>query len=396
MKKLIAYDLGTGGIKASLFDENGESLADAFIAYPTFYPHDKWCEQRPMDWWQGVCDSTQMLLQKMGVHPKEIAAAALSGHSIVTAPLDKAGNLLQEQVPIWCDMRPDENETKEFFSNLPYDKWYLTTGNGDPPECYSILKMMWMKKHMPDVYAKTDVVLGSKDFINYMLTGKKYTDPSYASGFGVFNLLKWDYEDAFFKAAGIDRRKFPDIIPSDAVVGTVTAETAARTGLPAGIPVLRAAGWTTPAWRWARAAWEKEKRTPPSVPPAGSPSLPKSPSWTPLPCPLCSPTAQKGYYTSAVSIFSAGNSFRWMRDVSDERCAGRGKVRPHEPNGGLRSSRQQRRAVQPHPGGRQRAGKKPQPPRWIHGAHPWAPRGKTLSAPPWRASPCPCGARWIF
>ncbi|MEI6101473.1 MAG: FGGY family carbohydrate kinase, partial [Eubacteriales bacterium] len=123
MAKIIAYDLGTGGIKASLFDESGECLSDAFIPYPTFYPNDKWCEQRPMDWWQGVCDSTRMLLSQSGIPATEIACTALSGHSIVTAPLDKGGHLLLEQVPIWCDMRPDD-EPGEFFSSIPYDDWY--------------------------------------------------------------------------------------------------------------------------------------------------------------------------------------------------------------------------------------------------------------------------------
>ena len=60
------------------------------------------------------------------------------------------------------------------------------------------------------------------------------TDPSYASGFGVFNLKAWDYEDRFFDAAGVSRDIFPEIIPSDAVVGTVTAEAARQTGLAEG------------------------------------------------------------------------------------------------------------------------------------------------------------------
>ncbi len=313
MAKIIAYDLGTGGIKASLFDENGESLSDAFIPYPTFYPHDKWCEQRPMDWWRGVCDSTQMLLQKTGANPQEIAAAALSGHSIVTAPLDAQGNLLLDQVPIWCDMRPD-TQADEFFTDLSYDGWYSTTGNGDPPECYSILKMMWMKQNQPDIYAKTDVVLGSKDFVNYMFTGNKCTDPSYASGFGVFNLLKWEYEDAFFKAAGVDRSKFPDIIPSDAQMGVVTPEASRQTGLPAGIPV--ACGGVDNTCMALGALGMGEGRAYTSL---GSSSWIAVTSQKPIldtaTHPFVFAHAQKGYYTSAVSIFSAGNSFRWLRDI---------------------------------------------------------------------------------
>jgi xylulokinase len=61
MRNLIAYDLGTGGIKASLFNGKGDSLSDVFIQYETFFPADKFFEQRPMDWWNGVCEATKLL-----------------------------------------------------------------------------------------------------------------------------------------------------------------------------------------------------------------------------------------------------------------------------------------------------------------------------------------------
>ena len=189
MKKLIAYDLGTGGIKASLFSEDGDSLADVFIQYKTYFPQEHFVEQRPMDWWDHVCAATKKLLVTSGSPASDIACVALSGHSLVAVPLDSRGSLLADQVPIWCDMRAKE-EAVELFSRLDYDSWYMTTGNGDPAECYTVAKLMWMKKHQPVLYRQIHKILGSKDFINYMLTGTICTDPSYASGFGVFNLLK--------------------------------------------------------------------------------------------------------------------------------------------------------------------------------------------------------------
>ena len=139
MRNFIAYDLGTGGIKASLFNENGDSLSDLFIEYETFFPADQFIEQRPMDWWNNVCKATKMLLTKTGVNPNSIACVALSGHSLVAVPLDINGNLLADQVPIWCDMRA-KDQVRPFFEKLSYESWYETTGNGDPAECYTILK----------------------------------------------------------------------------------------------------------------------------------------------------------------------------------------------------------------------------------------------------------------
>lgn len=310
--KLIAYDLGTGGIKASLFDVDGNSLAEVFQQYETYFPADKFTEQKPMDWWNGVCDATKLLLKKSGCKAEEIACAALSGHSLVAVPLDKAGNLLLDQVPIWCDMRATDQVDK-FFKDLSYESWYQTTGNGDPAECYTILKLMWMKEHQPEIFEKTDKILGSKDFVNYKFTGRICTDPSYASGFGVFNLLKWDYEDRFFEASGISKDIFPEIIPSDAIVGTVTTEASKECGLCEGTPVACGAVDNTCMALGARGLEEGVAYTS-----LGSSSWIAVTSQKPIvdikTRPFVFAHAKKGYYTSAVSIFSAGNSFRWVRD----------------------------------------------------------------------------------
>ncbi|GHT84926.1 pentose kinase [Bacteroidia bacterium] len=310
--KIIAFDLGTGGIKASIFDENGNSQAESFISYPTFYPHNQWHEQRPLDWWKGVCQSTSILLGKSGISPAEIACVSLSGHSLVAAPLNKKGELLTEFVPIWSDTRAGDC-TADFFSELDYEDWYKITGNGDPAECYSILKLMWMKKHQPEVFKEVDKIVGSKDYINYKLTGLIATDPSYASGFGVFNLLKWDYEDRFFEAAGIDKSLFPEIFPSDAVIGKVTREAAVATGLAEGTPV--ACGGVDNTCMALGACGIGEGRAYLSL---GSSAWIAVTSTTPVldvkTRPFIFAHAQKGYYTSGVSIFSAGNSFRWIRD----------------------------------------------------------------------------------
>lgn len=312
MKKLIAYDLGTGGIKASLFLEDGTSVSEVFLQYETYFPQEQFAEQRPMDWWMYVGTATHSLLSQSGSAPEEIAGVALSGHSLVAVPIGKDGSLLKDQVPIWYDARAKE-QADTLFTELDYEDWYTTTGNGDPAECYTITKLMWMKKYEPQIYEATDKILGSKDFINYMLTGTICTDPSYASGFGVFNLLAWDYEQRFIEAAGLKPDMFPPIRPSDQIIGYVHAKAARECGLLEGTPVACGAVDNTCMSLGARGLTEGVAYT----------SLGSS-SWiavtSPKPVidivtrPFVFAHAVKGSYTSAVSIFSAGNSFRWVRD----------------------------------------------------------------------------------
>jgi xylulokinase len=312
MEKILAYDLGTGGIKASLFDAQGVSVASSFIQYDTYYPFDKFHEQRPMDWWKGVCESTKILLGKSGVPAKEIQGVAVSGASLVSVPIGVDGSSLLEKVPIWSDTRATDQREK-LFHIIPYKDWYMTTGNGFPAECYSVFKLMWMRVNMPDIFAKTVKVLGTKDFINYLFTGEMYTDYSYASGTGMYELKNARYCDAFINAANIPKEILPQIVSSHTMVGRIRQAAAAATGLVEGTPVL--CGGVDNACMALGAKGIQEGRIYTSL---GSSSWIAITSSQPIldvdRHPFVFAHIIEGMFTSALSIFSAGNSLRWVRD----------------------------------------------------------------------------------
>lgn len=309
----ISYDLGTGGVKASLYDRDLVSLAKSFIEYPTYYPTEFCHEQRPEDWWQGVCKSTQTLLEQTGISSHEIACAALSGHSLVTVPIDSEKNVLLDQVPIWSDSRATA-QASEFFRTVDEESWYMRTGNGFPPPCYSLFKLMWLKEHSPELFSRIDKILGSKDYINFRLTGEVFTDPSYASGFGAYDLLQHELIPAFLDAAGVPSSIFPCIVPSHQIIGKVTAEAAAQCGLAVGTPI--ACGGVDNACMALGAVG--------AVPGKVYVSLGSS-SWIPVNSaqpvldvdrrPYVFAHIQENMYTSAYSIFSGGSSFRWIRET---------------------------------------------------------------------------------
>ena len=99
-KYLIAYDLGTGGSKSALYDDQGQCVAECFQAYPTYYPRSGWHEQRPEDWWRAVVASTRRLLAESGEVRAEIVGCGISGHSLGVVPLDRRGRLLRETTPL--------------------------------------------------------------------------------------------------------------------------------------------------------------------------------------------------------------------------------------------------------------------------------------------------------
>ena len=323
--KVIAHDLGTGGNKASVYDVNGHCLATSFVPYETSYPETGKHEQCPDDWWSAVVQSTRALLRdsrepldrgttsQVVVDPNDIACIVLSGHSLGAVPIDRAGRLLREATPIWSDTRAHQ-QTRAFFEHQDGDEWYLNTGNGFPAECYTVFKVMWYRDNEPDMFSRIWKVLGTKDYINYRLTGEIATDYSYASGSGVYDLRKWEYNGEFIRRSGLDRDLFPDIVPSTASVGCLTPAASHELGLPETVEVI--AGGVDNSCMALGAGNTAEGRVYTSL---------GSSSWIAVSSaerlldararPFVFAHVMPGLFTSAVSIFAAGSAFKWIRNL---------------------------------------------------------------------------------
>ena len=311
-KKIISFDLGTGGNKAYLYDLEGNCLASAFVPYSTQYPQVGWHEQRPEDWWNAVVESTRTLLQTSGVDKADIACLGISGHSLGAVPVDIHGNLLRAETPIWSDVRA-QTETMEFFKTVDPDEWYMATGNGFPAACYTIFKVMWYKKHEPEMWRKVYQILGTKDYINFKLTGKMLTDYSYPSGSGIYDLKGWKYSDTFINASGIPAEVWPEIVPSTQIIGEVLPEFASLMGLGNGVLVV--CGGVDNSCMALGAKNIRDGRVYTSL---GSSAWIAVSSEKPVLDKQYKPYVFAhvipGMFTSAVSIFSAGTSFAWVKD----------------------------------------------------------------------------------
>lgn len=313
MRYAIAYDLGTGGAKASLVSETGEILKDSFIAYSTHFSGDNWQDQQPEDWWNAIVESTHKLLAGLAeAEINSIVSLAISGHSLGVVPIGRDGSLLRKMTPIWSDQRATK-QAEEFFKHVDYEQWYMTTGSGFPAACYSVFKIMWYKQHEPEMFERIDKVIGTKDYCNYMFSGVLATDPSYASGSGVFNLKEWGYDERYIQASGISADVFPEIIPSDGVLGNITPEAAELTGLPLHVKVI--CGGVDNSCMALGAKGNADGRVYTSL---------GSSAWIALVSnepvldfkykPYVFAHLIPGMYASATCIFSAGSSYQWVRN----------------------------------------------------------------------------------
>ena len=312
MRYIIAYDLGTGGAKASLYDEEGNSLGDCFIAYNTYYPQSGYHEQKPQEWWDAIVKSTKLLLEESAIDKNNIECLAVSGHSLGAVPLSANGELLVEAVPIWSDSRAKE-KAERFFKTIDKDEWYLTTGNGFPAPLYAVFKQMWYMDNMPDVYKDTYKFIGTKDYINYKCTGRMCTDYSYASGSGVYDLVNWEYKLEYIRASKVGAEKLPEILASTDIIGTLTANSADVLGLHTGVKV--ACGGVDNACMALGAGCTKEGMTYTSLGTSAWIAVSgHKPIVDTVKKPYVFTHCIPGMFVSATAIFSAGNSFRWLRD----------------------------------------------------------------------------------
>jgi xylulokinase len=237
---ILAHDLGTTGNKATLFDAaRGTAVTTAFEAYETAYPRPNWAEQDPADWWRAVRDSTRELLTTSGVAPGDIAVVSFSGMMMGALAVDATGGPLRSAI-IWADQRATV-EADFLAQCCSPEEVYRRTGHRAGAS-YTAAKMLWIQRHQPDLYARTHQFLQAKDYAAYKLTGVFATDYSDASGTNLFDLEQRDWAVDMIQAVGLDRRKLPPVHPSNTIIGTVTPDAAAETGLLAGTPVVIGGG----------------------------------------------------------------------------------------------------------------------------------------------------------
>lgn len=225
-KYFIAHDLGTSGNKASLFTTEGKLVCSHTSPYSVHFFHGNRAEQNPEDWWQAVIASTRKITEN--IPPQDVLAMSFSAQMQCCLIVDESGTPLRPAI-IWADQRAEEE--KNFLEEkIGFDHMYEITGHRVSAS-YSLAKLMWIKKHEPELYARTKYMLQAKDYMIYRLAGVYVTDYSDGSGTNAMDLKNLCWSEEILDAAGIDPEKLPPLHASTDVAGTLTKEAASLLGL---------------------------------------------------------------------------------------------------------------------------------------------------------------------
>lgn len=243
-EKILAYDIGSTGLKAALYDFNGKVIASKYQCYETYYPFPTWAEQEPEEWWKSICIATREILKETGLSNDCIKAIAPVGHQLMAVPVDKNGNLLRKRIQYCFDTRSTK-QAKELIERVGgYANFYRINGLGHPPEILSISKAMWLKENEPDLFNDTYKFLQSKSFIILNLTDKQIfvDDFGDASNTGWLDITEKKYSAELLEAAGINMSKMPEIRNAFEIIGYVGKEASNLTGLKKGTPIITGSG----------------------------------------------------------------------------------------------------------------------------------------------------------
>lgn len=239
---VLAHDFGTTGNKATLFKPDGTVLASHYLPYATEYPNPGWAEQDPDEWKRAFVGSTSVVLDQARIDRNHVAAVSFSGHMLGCIPVDRVGRVLRDRVFLWADHR-SQAQAERIEQRIGWETFYRKTGGALELALYPAAKLQWIKEHEPDLYEKTHLFLGTKDYLVHWLTGRFVTDYSDASNTGLLDLERRCWAEELIEALGLDRAKLPDeILRSDIVVGRVSRDAAGETGLAEGTPVVLGGG----------------------------------------------------------------------------------------------------------------------------------------------------------
>ncbi|MEH7380516.1 xylulokinase [Bacillus sp. JJ1533] len=239
MSNYLGIDLGTSSVKCLITDHKGQVVASSVRTYQVLTPQPMWHEQDPNDWLEALKKALRDIEKDDNQILQQVTSLAVTGQMHGIVPVNHNLEPIHHAI-IWSDQRNKE-ELALIKESLSLEKWVELTGNR-PNMSFTLGKILWFKKHFPELYRDTYKFLLPKDFIRLNLTGVLDTDESDASATLMMDLKTKDWSTEILELFQLDRDKLPNIVPSTHVSGTVIKEVSAHYSLKEGTPVICGCG----------------------------------------------------------------------------------------------------------------------------------------------------------
>ena len=251
----IGVDLGTSAVKLLLMDGNGKILnvvsreypllvdgsgrihASVSEEYPLFFPQPGWSEQNPDDWIRESFAGIRELTADF--ERDQVAGIGCGGQMHGLVALDKDDRVIRPAI-LWNDGRTEE-ETAWLNTEIGKERLSELTAN-IAFAGFTAPKLLWMKKHEPENFARIRKIMLPKDYINYRLTGVHACDYSDASGMLLLDVKNRCWSKEMLEICGVSEAQMPALFESFDCIGTLRPDVAQELGLRESVKVVAGAG----------------------------------------------------------------------------------------------------------------------------------------------------------
>ncbi|WP_080840194.1 FGGY-family carbohydrate kinase [Cohnella massiliensis] len=230
----LGIDIGTTAVKVILLSEDA-IVYQTSAEHHLLSPRHGWAEEDPRQWWSNAAKAVRETLAAVPDARDGIRAIGVSGMVPAIVLLDERGEPLRNSIQ-QNDARA-VREIEEVKGALPQAELFAATG-GFTNQQHVLPRLLWVKRNEPDVWSRIHAVMGSYDYVNYKLTGRKSLEMNWAVESGMFDIRSRKWLPETFSGFGLAPQWLPEVFESGDIVGEVGAEAAAETGLKAGIPVI--------------------------------------------------------------------------------------------------------------------------------------------------------------
>jgi xylulokinase len=220
-RALVGLDVGTTGVKAIAISPDGEVLRTATRAYALSTPRPGFAEQDPEDWWQAAAGALSELDRG------DVAAIGLSGQMHGLVVLDDADRVIRPAI-LWNDQRTAP-ECAEIERTIGLERLIELTGNRALAG-FTAPKLLWLRRHEPDVYRRVAHVMLPKDYVRLRLTGERATDVADASGTLLLDVAGRRWSEAVLDALELPQAWLPALLESPEPSGRTASGTPVAAG----------------------------------------------------------------------------------------------------------------------------------------------------------------------
>lgn len=238
MKSILVIDTGSSSIKGILFNLNSSIITKHSINHQMNIQNNYYATMEAKTFYESLFNIMTFMSEYTKENHIELSAIALTSQRSSVLPINYQGEPLSPII-MWYDKR--STDICDHINSNFEDKLYNICGMKLSPLC-SAPKMLWIKRHEPQIYQDAYKLVGIHDYLLYLLTGKFVTDASCASRTCLMDIQKSEWSDDLIELFDLDKEKLCDIYAPGSIIGNLTTQVANRFSLPNNIPVISSGG----------------------------------------------------------------------------------------------------------------------------------------------------------